>query len=183
FSAAIAVYIGNLTVGAPSTGNLSVGAPSTRNLIVGAPSTRNLSVGAPSTPVIYNARRSRIRCTVFRSQPSGPTLTSTPITVGRKKYHLVKEVTYNMGTGTAAAIIQKIQCGNLVVNAPFANVTSPVKNWEFRVERNQIVSVGPSSYRTQHRIRHRIKHRIWHRIKHRTQWYTRRYTRQYTQQQ
>ncbi|CAF1519941.1 unnamed protein product [Rotaria magnacalcarata] len=196
FSAAIAVYIGNLTVGAPSTGNLSVGAPSTRNLIVGAPSTRNLSVGAPSTrnlivgapaivysAVIYNARRSRIRCTVFRSQPSGPTLTSTPITVGRKKYHLVKEVTYNMGTGTAAAIIQKIQCGNLVVNAPFANVTSPVKNWEFRVERNQIVSVGPSSYRTQHRIRHRIKHRIWHRIKHRTQWYTRRYTRQYTQQQ
>ncbi|CAF1517670.1 unnamed protein product, partial [Adineta steineri] len=119
FSAAIAVYIGNLTVGAPSTGNLSVGAPSTRNLIVGAPA-------IVYSAVIYNARRSRIRCTVFRSQPSGPTLSSTPITVGRNKYHLVKEVTYNMGTWTAAATIKKIRCGNLVLNAPFANVISPV---------------------------------------------------------
>ncbi|CAF1522103.1 unnamed protein product, partial [Adineta steineri] len=77
--------------------------------------------------------------------------------------------TYDMGTWTEAAIIEKIQCGNLVVNAPFANVTSPVQNWEFRVERNQIVSVGPSSYRTQHRIRHRIQHRTQHPTQYHTQ--------------
>ncbi|CAF3314919.1 unnamed protein product, partial [Rotaria sp. Silwood2] len=62
---------------------------------------------------------------------------------------VIKEVTYDMGTWTAAARIEKIQCGNLVANAPFDNVTSPVQNWEFRVERNQIVSVGPSSYYTE----------------------------------
>ncbi|CAM4847439.1 unnamed protein product, partial [Rotaria magnacalcarata] len=91
---------------------------------------------------------STIKCTVFRSQPSGPMLSSGPLTIKKKKYHLIKEVTYDMGTWTAAAIIKKIQCGHLVVNAPFANVTSPVKNWEFRVEEHKIVSVGPSSYNT-----------------------------------
>ncbi|CAF4051697.1 unnamed protein product [Rotaria magnacalcarata] len=95
-----------------------------------------------------NKIRSTIKCTVFRSQPSGPMLSSGPLTIKKKKYHLIKEVTYDMGTWTAAAIIKKIQCGHLVVNAPFANVTSPVKNWEFRVEEHKIVSVGPSSYNT-----------------------------------
>ncbi|CAF2086677.1 unnamed protein product [Rotaria magnacalcarata] len=147
--------------------------------------TGSLTVRAPAivySAVIYNAQRSRIHCTVFRSKPSGPTLTSTPITIGRNKYHLVKEVTYNMGTWTAAATIKKIRCGNLVLNAPFANVISPVKNWEFRVERNQIVSVGPSSYHTQHRIHHRIHHRIQHRIRHRIQHRTQHPTQYPTQQ-
>ncbi|CAF1310399.1 unnamed protein product, partial [Rotaria magnacalcarata] len=153
--AAIALATGNLAVDVPSTGNLAVGAPSTGNLTVRAPA-------IVYSAVIYNAQRSRIHCTVFRSQPSGPTLTSTRITVGRNKYHLVKGVTYNMGRWTVAAIIKKIQCGNLVVNAPFANVTSPVQNWEFRVERNQIVSVGPSSYHTQHHTHHHAHHRTHH---------------------
>ncbi|CAF3331057.1 unnamed protein product [Rotaria socialis] len=109
------------------------------------------SVGVPApaivySAVIYNAQRSKIKCTVFRPQPSGPMLSFGPLTIRKKEYHLIKEVTYDMGTWTAAAIIQKIQCGHLVVSAPFANVTSPVKNWEFRVEKNKIVSVGPSSY-------------------------------------
>ncbi|CAF3326868.1 unnamed protein product [Rotaria socialis] len=96
--------------------------------------------------VIYNARRSTIQCTVFRSQPSGPMLSFGPFTIKKNEYQLIKQVTYDMGTWTEAAIIEKIQCGNLVVNAPFANVASPVQNWEFRVEKNKIVSVGPSSY-------------------------------------
>ncbi|CAF1527474.1 unnamed protein product [Rotaria magnacalcarata] len=116
---------------------------------VGVPPTVNLTLRAPAivySAVIYNVQRSTIHCIVFRSQPSGPILSSGTFTIKNEKYQLIKEVTYHMGTWTAAAIIEKIQCGNLVVNAPFANVTSPVQNWEFRVERNQIVSVGPSSY-------------------------------------
>ncbi|CAF2976347.1 unnamed protein product [Rotaria socialis] len=98
--------------------------------------------------VIYNAQRSTIHCTVFRSQPSGPKLSSGTYTIKKNEYELIKEVTYNMGTWTQAAIIEKIQCGHLVVNAPFNNVISPVQNWEFRVEKNKIVSVGLSSHNT-----------------------------------
>ncbi|CAF1419725.1 unnamed protein product [Rotaria magnacalcarata] len=112
--------------------------------------------------VIYNAQRSTIHCTVFRSQPSGSILSFGPFTIKKEKYQVIKEVTYDMGTWTAAARIEKIQCGNLVANAPFDNVTSPVQNWEFRVERNQIVSVGPISYHTYHHTHHHTHHRTHH---------------------
>ncbi|CAF0881186.1 unnamed protein product [Adineta steineri] len=47
---------------------------------------------------------------------------------------------------TARKIIQVICCGNLVLKAPFPNVHTIQIYWEFRVEPNEIVSVGPSSY-------------------------------------
>ncbi len=46
---------------------------------------------------------------------------------------------------TAAAIIKTIECGDLVLNAPFQGVVSIQRLWKFSVEPNNIVSVGPNS--------------------------------------
>ncbi|CAF4178131.1 unnamed protein product, partial [Adineta steineri] len=39
-----------------------------------------------------------------------------------------------------------IRCGDLKLKAPFPKVNTIQTYWEFRVEPNEIVSVGPSSY-------------------------------------
>ncbi|CAF2142850.1 unnamed protein product [Rotaria magnacalcarata] len=151
YSALTAPTIVNLTLAAPTIFYPAMIAPAIDNLTLTVSVIDYPTLVAPAivySAVIYNAQRSIIQCTIFRSQPSGPILRFGPITIKKREHHLIKEVTYDMGTWTATAIIQKIQCGNLVVNAPFDNVTSPVKNWEFRVEGNKIVSVGPSSYNT-----------------------------------
>ncbi|CAF3164961.1 unnamed protein product [Rotaria sp. Silwood2] len=109
--------------------------------------TRISSVPSPSivySAVIYNARVSPVRCDVFRSLPSGRTVKFGPFTIRKHERYLIKELTFNMGTWKADAIIEKIQCGNLVLTAPFAHVISPVKNWKFVVQQHKIVSVGPS---------------------------------------
>ncbi|CAF2722895.1 unnamed protein product [Rotaria sp. Silwood2] len=98
--------------------------------------------------VIYNAQNASIQCSVVWSQPSGSTLESGLFAVEKCDYYVVEEKTVDMGTWEAYAIIEEIHCGNLVLTAPFDNVTSPVKNWEFHVQPDEIVSFGLSSYET-----------------------------------
>ncbi|CAF1443993.1 unnamed protein product [Rotaria sordida] len=108
-----------------------------------------LALPAPSvvySAVIYNAQELPIQCNVFRSHPDGRLLKYRPFTIRRNEYRLIKEVTLNMGTWTAVAIVKKIKCGNLVLTAPFDHVRSIQHNWEFHVQPDKIVSVGPSSY-------------------------------------
>ncbi|CAF2951682.1 unnamed protein product [Rotaria sp. Silwood2] len=98
--------------------------------------------------VIYNAQNSSIQCSVVWSQPSGSTLESALFAIEKYDYYVVEEKTVDMGTWIAYEIIEEIHCGNLVLTAPFDNVTSPVKNWEFHVQPDEIVSFGQSSYET-----------------------------------
>ncbi|CAF1494414.1 unnamed protein product [Rotaria sordida] len=107
----------------------------------------SLSLPSPAivySAVIYNEPNSPVRCNVFRSLPSGHLVKFGPFTVRKHEHYSIKEVKVNMGTWTAAAIIEKIQCENLVLTAPFDHVISPVKNWKFVVRQHKIVSVGPS---------------------------------------
>ena len=96
--------------------------------------------------VIQNAQDGPIQCHVFWSTPLDDTLKSEVLTVKKSESYSVKEQTFNMGgTWTARGIVEKISCGNLVVTAPFDGVTGPDINWQFRVESNKILSVGPSA--------------------------------------
>ncbi|CAF0821293.1 unnamed protein product [Rotaria sp. Silwood1] len=94
---------------------------------------------------IYNAQDSPIQCNVIWSQPSGPTLESGLFPIEQHESYSVKEKIIKMETWEANAIIEEIHCGKLVLKAAFDKVTSPQKNWLFRVEQDAIVSVGPSS--------------------------------------
>ncbi|CAF4369808.1 unnamed protein product [Rotaria sp. Silwood2] len=87
-------------------------------------------------------------CHVFRSHPNGHLLKYRPFTIRKNEYRLIKKVTLNMGMWTAVAIITKIQCGNLVLTAPFDHVKSIERNWEFHVQPDKIISVAPSLYVT-----------------------------------
>ncbi|CAF4059095.1 unnamed protein product [Rotaria sp. Silwood1] len=98
--------------------------------------------------VIYNAQNSSIQCSVVWSQPSGSTLESDLFTIEKYDYYVVEEKTVDMGTWKAYETIEEVHCEDLVLTAPFNNVTSPLKNWEFHVHSNEIVSFGPSSYET-----------------------------------
>ncbi|UJR10220.1 hypothetical protein I4U23_014433 [Adineta vaga] len=95
--------------------------------------------------VIQNAQDKPIQCSILWSKPSGEGLESALFTVEHKQHYLASEKKMNMGTWEAHAAIQEIHCGNLILKAPFDKVTSPVQNWEFIVQQDKIVSVGPSS--------------------------------------
>lgn len=115
--------------------------------------TTSARVRAPAPRVVYSAvilnkQDSPVQCNVVWSSPHGETLTSNLFSVDVKNYHTVKEETVDMGGWIAARILKTIHCGDLVLNAPFDKVHSPVKNWEFHVETDKIVSVGPSSQAT-----------------------------------
>ncbi|CAF2654320.1 unnamed protein product [Rotaria sp. Silwood2] len=96
--------------------------------------------------VIYNAQKSPIKCHVVRSHPYGRLLKYKPFTVRENEHYLLKEVILNLGTWKSAAPIKKIRCGNLVLTAPFDRVKSIENNWEFHIQPDKILSVGPSSY-------------------------------------
>jgi hypothetical protein len=96
--------------------------------------------------VIHNTQNSRIQCNIFWSTPANNSLLRDLITVEQNNYYVIKEKLIDMGSWTARGIIKGIRCGHLMLRAPFPNVRTIEINWEFRVEPNRIVSVGPSSY-------------------------------------
>ncbi|CAF3418661.1 unnamed protein product [Rotaria socialis] len=97
------------------------------------------------TAVIYNAQNKSIQCSVIWSQPYGLQQESAIFTVEKHNCELTKKKTIGMGTWEARGVIKEIQCDNLVLKAPFYGVTSPQTNWGFRVEPNEIVSMGSGS--------------------------------------
>lgn len=96
--------------------------------------------------VIHNTQNTQIQCRITWLTPGNETLQRDRITVNKNSYYVVNEKLVDMGTWTARGIIQRIRCGDLMLRAPFPNVHSVETFWEFRIEPNQIVSVGPSSY-------------------------------------
>ncbi|CAF1237933.1 unnamed protein product [Rotaria magnacalcarata] len=97
------------------------------------------------TAVIYNAQNKPIQCSIIWSQPHDLQQESAIFTVEKHDCQLTKEKTIGMGTWEARGVIKEIHCGNRVLAAPFYGVTSPQTNWGFRVESNEIVSMGPGS--------------------------------------
>jgi hypothetical protein len=95
--------------------------------------------------VIHNEQNTPVQCNIVWSKPSGHTLQSGLFTVEQKQYYLANEQKISMGTWEARATIQEIHCGNLVLTAPFDKVNSPKTNWEFLIQSDKIISVGPSS--------------------------------------
>lgn len=95
--------------------------------------------------VIYNAQDSPVSCCVVWSPMENTNLDNGQLTIETNTYHSLKENTIDMDGWQAAATIETIICGDLSISAPFDNVNSPAKCWEFHVKTDKIVSVGPSS--------------------------------------
>jgi len=96
--------------------------------------------------VIYNGQSSTIQCNVIWLVPSGSMLQSDPFSIRKGNIYQVNERIIDMGTWEARAIINKIQCGNLVLNSPFKGVSAPSVNWKFLVQSDRIVSVAPDLF-------------------------------------
>ena len=94
--------------------------------------------------VIRNGQGKPVQCNVIWSQLAGQTLQTGLFTVEKDQHFVTNEKTANMGTWTARASIQEIRCGKLLLTAPFNKVNSPTTKWEFLVQPDEIVSVGPS---------------------------------------
>ncbi len=95
--------------------------------------------------VIENKQNAPIQCTISWESRNGPLPNKDTITIDSMESSIVNERDIDMGTWTAAAIIKTIECGDLVLNAPFQGVVSIQRLWKFSVEPNNIVSVGPNS--------------------------------------
>jgi hypothetical protein len=95
--------------------------------------------------VIYNTQDSPIECNIIWSKPEGLTLQSGLFTIENKQHFHAIEKTIDMGTWEARAVIEQIQCGDLVLKAPFEGVHSPKTDWKFTVHSDKIVS-GESKY-------------------------------------
>jgi hypothetical protein len=95
--------------------------------------------------VIQNKQNIPIRCTINWEGPNGPLNVKDVITIDSNQAKTVNERDVSMGAWTAFAYIKQIQCGNLVLFHPFQGVPSIEKFWNFAVESNNILSVGPKS--------------------------------------
>ena len=104
----------------------------------------------PSPAIVYsaiitNTLSTAVQCNITWLQTFGDKLQLQRLTIEKDASYPVAEKITDMGSWEARSIIQKVQCGDVAVNAPFENVISPSVNWTFRVEPNAIVSVGSAS--------------------------------------
>ena len=95
--------------------------------------------------VIHNVQDSPVECSISWRTPKSKKLEKQVVAVSPDRYYTVNQKLFDMGTWTARGIIKRIHCGELDLSAPFPNVKSVEENWEFRVEPDRVVSVGPSS--------------------------------------
>lgn len=100
--------------------------------------------------IIYNAQDSKISCRIVWSKPSNAEEEDGLFTIDKGKYYTVNEKQIDMGDWVARGAIHQIQCGDLVLTAPFDGVNSPSVNWKFRIESNEIVSVVSDSDSSEH---------------------------------
>jgi hypothetical protein len=95
--------------------------------------------------VIYNKQNSSIQCKITWLKPTGGTLQSDLLQIEPNKVNVVDEQLFDMGSWTARAIIQRIQCNDFVLAAPFEGVRGPSIKWRFVVKSDRIASVKPKS--------------------------------------
>ncbi len=108
------------------------------------------AIGAPGgdvlSAVIYNYQNVPIQCALdWQTFSGGPRLDREMIIIDSMQYTVVDENIFDMGTWKANAFMRKIECGGLVLAAPFEGLARQEQLWQFRVEPNKIVSVGPNS--------------------------------------
>jgi hypothetical protein len=96
--------------------------------------------------IIYNKQGSTIQCNVIWLVPSGALLQSDTFSIEENNSYIVHEQIIDMGSWDARAVINSIQCGDLVLNAPFKGVEGPSINWKFLVKWNRIFSIRPNSF-------------------------------------
>jgi hypothetical protein len=102
-----------------------------------APSGRILSA------VIHNNQNIPVRCTINWEGPNGPMSEKDVVTIDSNQAKTINERDIDMGGWSAGLTIKKIQCGDLVLLHPFEGVPGIERFWNFAVESNSIVSVGP----------------------------------------
>ena len=101
--------------------------------------------GIVFSAVVANAQNTPAQCTISWGTYSDTKIPDEYITIPSGDKVIVNEKIVNMGTWTAAGFIEAIRCANLGLIAPFPKVTKTQRCWQFRVEPNEIISVGAGS--------------------------------------
>jgi len=94
--------------------------------------------------VIHNNKNLPVRCTISWAGIDGPLEIKDTITIESKQSKTVNGRDINMGSYTAFARISTIQCGAFSLNAPFHANRMVKALWQFRVEEDRLLSVGPN---------------------------------------
>ncbi len=95
--------------------------------------------------VIYNRQNSSIDCKLTWLKPTGGTLQSDLLKIDTNKAYVANEELFDMDGWTARGIIQRVQCNDFILTAPFEGVRGPSIKWKFVVLPNGIVSIRPKS--------------------------------------
>lgn len=93
---------------------------------------------------IYNNQNIAVRCIITWEGPDGPLASKDSVIIDAKQTRTIYKRDIDMGSYTAGANIKTIQCGNFVLNAPFAGAYGIQLLWQFKVEKTNILSVGPN---------------------------------------
>lgn len=95
--------------------------------------------------IIYNAQDAATDCKVTWLKPTQEILEGDSFRLAPRKGYTIREKIFNMDTWEARGVIDKVQCGSLVLKAPFEAVTGPSVSWRFVVRPNKIHSIKPKS--------------------------------------
>ncbi|UJR35799.1 hypothetical protein I4U23_028547 [Adineta vaga] len=101
--------------------------------------------GIVFSAVVRNIRNIPVDCSIGWGTFSVTAIPNEIITIPSNQQTIVNEKIVDMGTWTAGAFIESITCGDLGLIAPFPKVTKTQRCWQFNVEPNKLVSVGPGS--------------------------------------
>lgn len=91
---------------------------------------------------VVNESGKPLSCFVSWSKIEHQPLRSQKFDLGHAQSFSAREQVFSMGTWEARAAIEKIQCGVMVLQAPFDNVHGPSENWRFVITASGIKSVG-----------------------------------------
>ena len=94
--------------------------------------------------IIHNKQSIPTRCTITWEFDNAPMPDRDTFTIASNDAKLVNERIIDMGSWTARAFIQEIECGGLSVTHPFRGVDSFEMYWNFDIQPTEILSVGPS---------------------------------------
>ena len=95
--------------------------------------------------IIYNAQDAHSDCKVTWLKPTEEILEGDLFGIPPRKGYAIREKLFDMGTWEARGIIDKVQCGSMVLKAPFEAVTGPSVSWRFVIRPNKIHSIKPKS--------------------------------------
>ncbi len=103
------------------------------------------SPGMVFSAVIRNSQNAPVECVVGWGTFSTTVPINVAVTIESNQHTVINEKIVDMGTWSAAAFIEEINCGDLKLVAPFPKVTRTQRCWQFLVEPNKLTSVGPGS--------------------------------------